>query len=240
MFIVIRKKQLLVSLSLCLAAALLWSSRVIPIPAFSPSITDKPSYTLVLDPGHGGEDGGAVSPDGIAESQINLDISLKIRDLFRLCGQPVVMIREDDRSMDSGEATVHQRKSADLKKRVQIVNETEQALLLSIHQNSLPSSSVTHGAQIFWNRVDDAETLAEIVQQDLNLWINPGNEKHTKEIPTSVYLMKHITAPGILVECGFLSNPEETKQLQTKNYQIKLATAITAGVLQYLAGEEGP
>lgn len=194
---------------------------------------------LVLDAGHGGEDGGAVSPDGVAESQINLEISLKIRDLLRLCGQPVSMIREEDRSMDSGESSIRQRKTSDLKKRVQIVNETNNAVLLSIHQNSLPSSPVTHGAQVFWNAVEGAERIATAVQEDLNILINPGNEKQAKKIPEFVYLMKKITAPGILVECGFLSNQAETLQLQEKNYQTKLAATITAGVLQGLAGEEG-
>lgn len=239
MLIVIRKKYLLFSLWVGLSLLLvlgIWRRSPESISVLSPAIHS--SCTLVLDAGHGGEDGGAVSPDGFEESQINLSVSQKIRDLLRLCGQPVVMIREDDRSLDNGEASMRQRKSADLKKRVQIVNETDHATLLSIHQNSLPSSPVTHGAQVFWNPVEGAEDMATTVQEVLNCYINPGNEKQAKQIPSSVYLMKKITAPGILVECGFLSNRKETLQLQEENYQVKLAATITAGVLQSLAGEE--
>ena len=120
------------------------------------------------------------------------------------------------------------------------MNSTENAVLLSVHQNSLPSSVVTHGAQVFWNRQEGAEELAEIIQDALNGHINAGNEKHPKPIPTTIYLMKNITAPGIIVECGFLSNPEETVRLQQPDYQLKLAAAIAAGYLRCAAGEEVP
>ena len=198
------------------------------------------AWEIVVDPGHGGEDGGAVSPDGVAESHINLAIARSVRDLFHLASQPVRMTREEDCSLGGDGTTVRQRKTADLKKRVALVEETPSALLLSIHQNSLPSSPVTHGAQVFWNPRPGADTLAQEVQEDLNAVINRGNEKHTRQIPSSVYLMDHITAPGILVECGFLSNGEETRLLQEPDYQQKLAVTIAAGVLRWTAGEEGP
>ena len=111
-------------------------------------------------------------------------------------------------------------------------------MLLSIHQNSLPTSPVTHGAQVFWNQQEGGEELARVVQDSLNIAINPGNEKHPKQIPGTIYLMKHVTAPAILVECGFLSNTEETSMLQNASYQMKLAAAITTGYLRCLAGEE--
>ena len=136
--------------------------------------------------------------------------------------------------------TIRQRKVSDLKNRVALVNSTENAVLLSIHQNSLPSSVVTHGAQVFWNRQEGAEELAETVQDALNSSVNIGNEKRPKLIPITIYLMKNIAAPGIIVECGFLSNPEETNRLQQPDYQLKLAAAITAGYLRCAAGEEVP
>ena len=108
----------------------------------------------------------------------------------------------------------------------------ENAVLLSIHQNSLPSSPVTHGAQVFWNRQEGAEELAARIQEALNIGINAGNEKLPRQIPDSIYLMKNITAPGVLVECGFLSNTGETAMLQTPGYQLRLAAAISAGFLQ--------
>ena len=186
------------------------------------------SVIVVLDPGHGGPDGGASSPDGVQESHINLDISFRIRDLLAFCGQESLMTRTEDISIHTPGAD--RWKASDLQNRVLLVNETENAVLLSIHQNSLPSSPVTHGAQVFHNQA--GAPLAAAVQAALNEYINPGNEKQMKSAPTGVYLMKHIKAPGILIECGFLSNAEETLRLQESSYQIKLAAAVTAGVLQ--------
>lgn len=194
--------------------------------------------TVVLDPGHGGEDGGAVSPDGVAESHLNLAVSERVNDLLRFAGQRTRMTRTEDVSIHTEGETVRARKASDIRNRVTLVNETEHPVLLSVHQNSLPSSPVTHGAQVFWNRQEGAENLARIVQDSLNRTINAGNEKHPKQIQDSIYLMKHVTVPAILVECGFLSNAEETGKLQTPSYQTKLAAAITAGYLRSLAGEE--
>ena len=184
--------------------------------------------TVILDPGHGGPDGGASSPDGVQESHINLDIAFRIRDLLAFCGQDSRMTRTEDISIHTPGA--ERWKASDLQNRVLLVNETENAVLLSIHQNSLPSSPVTHGAQVFHNQA--GAPLAAAVQAALNECINPGNEKQMKTAPSGVYLMKHITAPGILVECGFLSNVEETLQLQKPSYQITLAAAVTAGFLR--------
>lgn len=189
--------------------------------------------TVVVDPGHGGEDGGAVSTDGsVTESQINLNVAQRVFDLLVLTGQNTIMTRTEDISIHSISAeTARQKKISDLHNRAALVNGTENAVLLSIHQNSLPSSPVTHGAQVFWNTKPGADELAQSVQDALNLTINSGNEKHTKQIPSTIYLMKNITVPGILVECGFLSNAEETLRLQEPAYQIKLAAAVTAGYL---------
>lgn len=194
--------------------------------------------TVVVDPGHGGEDGGAVSSDGVMESQINLAISLQVNDLLRFSGQKTAMTRTEDVSIHTEGETIRARKASDIRNRVALVNTTENAVLLSIHQNSLPSSTVTHGAQVFWNTAEGADHLAQIVQDSLNTAVNVGNEKHCKQIPGTIYLMKHVTAPAILVECGFLSNAEETLKLQEPSYQRKLALAITSGYLRALAGEE--
>ncbi|WP_293286322.1 N-acetylmuramoyl-L-alanine amidase [Oscillibacter sp.] len=195
----------------------------------------------MVDAGHGGEDGGAMSPDGVEESRLNLEIALRVNDLLRFAGQRTLLTRSEDiTTSDPNLDTIRQRKVSDLKNRVALVNSTENAVLLSIHQNSLPSSVVTHGAQVFWNRQEGAEELAETVQDALNSSVNIGNEKRPKLIPITIYLMKNITAPGIIVECGFLSNPEETNRLQQPDYQLKLAAAITAGYLRCAAGEEVP
>lgn len=232
MVILLRKRDLLFSGLLCCfffgLAAVLWGGAAVP--AFS--VQNDSPVTVVIDPGHGGEDGGAVSPGGVPESQINLAVSLRVHDLLRFAGQRTRLTRSEDITIcDEGLDTMRQRKSSDLKNRVRIVEQTENAILLSIHQNSLPSSPVTHGAQVFWNRREGAEILAEQVQNALNAGINAGNEKHSRQIPDTIYLMKNITAPGVLVECGFLSNGPETERLQDPDYQLRLATAIAAGYL---------
>jgi len=199
---------------------------------------DDVPVTVVLDSGHGGEDGGAVSPDGVEESHINLAIALKVNDLLRFTGQRTLMTRTEDVSIHTEGTSIRARKASDIRNRVALVDSVENAILLSIHQNSLPSSKVTHGAQVFWNTEAGAEELARVVQDSLNTSVNPENPKQAKQIPATIYLMKHVTAPAILVECGFLSNVEETTELQNPSYQLKLATAITTGYLRCLSGDE--
>ena len=235
MFLVIRMRRLLCGGLLCTIAVLcgLLVSRGQGgslLPVFAPE--EKAAVVLVLDAGHGGEDGGAVSTSdpSVSEGGLNLAVALRVEDLMALLGQETVMSRREDVSVHSEDAvTLREKKVSDIHNRAALVNDTADAVLLSIHQNSLPSSPVTHGAQVFWNSGEGAQEWAQSVQDALNAAINPGNEKKTKRIPDSIYLMNHITAPGILVECGFLSNREETVRLQEPAYQLRLATAITAG-----------
>ena len=221
-----------------LAAVLYAGLRPACVPAFAAQGAD--AVTVVIDPGHGGEDGGAVSPDGVMESQINLAVSHRLSDLLRFAGQRTLLIRTEDVSVHTEGDTMRARKVSDIHHRVEIVNATEGAVLLSIHQNSLPSSRVTHGAQVFWNTGECADVLAGVVQDALNTAINTGNEKLPRKIPATIYLMNHVTVPAILVECGFLSNSTETARLQEPSYQLKLAAAIATGYLRCLAGEEVP
>lgn len=232
MVILLRKRDVIFSCLFCCfflgLAAVLWRGNAIP--AFH--VRDEVPVTVVIDPGHGGEDGGAVSPGGVAESQINLAVSTRVSDLLRFAGQRTLLTRTEDVTIcDEGLDTMRQRKTSDLKNRVKLVEETENAVLLSIHQNSLPSSPVTHGAQVFWNQREGAEAMAARIQEALNAAVNAGNDKHPRQIPDSIYVMKNITAPGVLVECGFLSNAPETERLQVPAYQMRLAAAIAAGYL---------
>lgn len=235
MFLVIRVRRLMCGGLLC-AIAVLVGLLVFRgqggafLPVFSPE--RDPAVVLVIDAGHGGEDGGAVSTTApsVSESGLNLAVALRVESLMALLGQETRMTRREDVSVHSEDAAgLREKKVSDIHNRTTLVNETENAVLLSIHQNSLPSSPVTRGAQVFWNSGEGARELAQSVQDTLNLTINPGNEKKTKKIPDPIYLMNHITAPGILVECGFLSNREETARLCRPDYQLRLATAITAG-----------
>lgn len=189
---------------------------------------------VVIDAGHGGEDGGAVAADGTVESEINLAVAHDLNELLRFVGCETKMTRTDDKAIYSeGAETLREKKASDLKNRVRLVNETQGAVLLSIHQNSLPASSRVHGAQAFFAGTEGSGELAESVQAALNTAINAGNEKSKKRMDEGVYLMKHVNCPAVLVECGFLSNAEEAHMLRQESYQRKLAVTIAVG---YLAG----
>ena len=233
--IVLRRRHLcLMRLFFCFVAALaavLWHGSAAYTSAFgAAAIGEGP--TVVVDAGHGGEDGGAVAADGTVESGLNLAIALRVRDLLAFAGVNTVMTRTEDAAIyDDSASTLREKKVSDLKNRAELVNATENAVLLSIHQNSLPSSPVTHGAQAFFNGAEGAAPLATSVQEALNQAVNTEKAKSPAAIGSSVYLMKNITAPGVLVECGFLTNEREAAQLKSEAYQLRLAAAITAGLL---------
>ena len=188
---------------------------------------------IVLDPGHGGEDGGAVSANGVRESGLNLEISLRTRDLLRFLGIPVVMTRETDLSIHSPEAvTVSEKKISDLKNRVALVSGTENPILVSIHQNMFAESKY-YGTQLFYADSDPSRQLAEELQALFAAELDPSNHRRAKPCE-NVYLLSRISCPGVLVECGFLSNPKEEALLQSAEYQKKLAAVLAAGLMDSL------
>lgn len=200
-------------------------------PVFTP--TRIPEATLVIDAGHGGEDGGAVSPSGVVESHINLAVAQRLKRLMDLCGVKAVMLRESDISLhDTDCETLRQKKVSDLHNRVSAIEETPNSILISIHQNTFQSKKY-HGAQVFFGTNEDSLALAQFAQDSLREGLDPANSRVPAQIPSSVYLMKHITCPAILVECGFLSNPTEEGLLQTPSYQTKIAMSLTCAYLNY-------
>lgn len=223
----------LVSLLVVTAASLLASRSVTLLtPVFSRA-AENPLPVVVVDPGHGGEDGGAVSLSGRRESEINLEIGLRVRDLLGFLGLPVVMTRQEDLSIHSPEAAgLQERKVSDLKNRVKLVGDCGDAVLLSIHQN-IYSEGKYRGAQVFYGPSPGSRTLAEGLQGVFTTALDPENRRRAKEIQ-SIYLLNKIRCPGVLIECGFLSNPEEEALLQTGDYQKKLSAAICAGLWQFL------
>lgn len=233
MIVLIRRKTLFLTLLLVLFFGGMWTVlREGSSVAAAASAALRAIPTVVVDAGHGGEDGGAVAGDGTVESGINLAIARRLNDLLRFCGISTRMTRSSDSAVYSeGAGSLHEKKVSDLKNRVALVNQTPEAILVSVHQNCLPSAPSVHGAQVFCNAADGADALAESVQGALNSTVNAGNEKKSKQIASSIYLMKKVTAPAVLVECGFLSNAEETQLLQQSGYQIRLAAAITSGVM---------
>ena len=195
---------------------------------------DQTPCRIVIDPGHGGEDGGATGVAGTRESDLNLAVSLRLQALLRLFGHEPVMVRTTDTAVYSaGAGTISENKVSDIHNRVKLVNDTPGALLVSIHQNFFTQGQYS-GAQVFY--ADDAYSreLAQQLQAQLRASLDPGNRREAKGAAGTVYLMNHIQTPGILVECGFLSNAVEEARLNTPAYQTRLAMTMAAVLLQNL------
>ncbi|MBE6976092.1 MAG: N-acetylmuramoyl-L-alanine amidase [Ruminococcaceae bacterium] len=203
--------------------------------AVTASVQNSPvrrEHRIVIDAGHGGVDGGATSCTGVLESQINLEIALRLRDVMHLLGHDTVMIRTTDISVYTKGETIAAKKVSDLKERVRIVNETPGSILVSIHQNTF-SDSRYGGAQVFYPTTEGSKQLADRMQSALVKSLNPGSRRTAKK-GEGIYLLERISCPGVLVECGFLSNPEEEYLLRSKDYQIKLCAVIAASISEYI------
>lgn len=194
------------------------------------STTQAPAPVVVIDAGHGGEDGGAISVSGIHESGINLEISLRLNDLLRFLGAETRMIRTEDVSVCTEGDTIAAKKVSDIRNRVAFVQNTPNAVLISIHQNHY-SEGQYRGAQVFY--AAGSEDLAESLQAALIAQVDPRNHRACKPAK-DIYLMEHVTCPAALIECGFLSNYAEEQLLCDDTYQKKLAAAIAGSLLAYL------
>lgn len=193
-------------------------------------------HCIILDAGHGGEDGGAVSCTGVYEKKLNLEISLKLQDLFHLLGYNAKMIRSSDCSVHTSGNTIAARKASDLKNRVNFVNQTKNAVLLSIHQNHYPDS-IYNGAQMFYANTPSSENLAKKLQESFVQHLNNGSNRAAKKAE-GIYIMKHVDKPAVLVECGFLSNPTEEAMLCSDTYQKKIGIVIATTVSQFLTEQQ--
>ena len=191
--------------------------------------------TIVVDAGHGGEDGGAVGVNGSVEKDINLAIALALAEKLKASNFPVVLVRDGDYSVgDQTLNTVAERKRSDTKNRVQLVEETGDCLLISIHQNQFSQSQYS-GAQMFYSpNNDESAQLAECIRQSVVNSLQPENTRQNKEAGEEIYLLTHCQVPGVLVECGFLSNPEEAQRLVQQEYQQDMASAIYNGIISFI------
>jgi len=189
--------------------------------------------TVVVDPGHGGVDGGAVSSEGVAEKDINLNISQMLERCLSFCGYNVVMTRESDVSIhDPSCSSIREKKVSDLKNRLKIINGQTEAVFISIHLNSFPDAS-QRGAQFFYADEDNiGYELANAMQRNAAGLIDGSNDRAAKKCGDSIFLMKNSEIPAVLAECGFLSNPQEAQMLCTQEYQSKLAFAVFVSILQ--------
>lgn len=219
----------LLSAFIALAAG---GSRAVTVLSVNAPIIDR--KTVVIDAGHGGVDGGTTSCTGVLESQYNLEIALKLNDLLHLLGIETVMIRDTDCSVYTKGETISQKKISDLKERVRIVNSTENAILVSIHQNHFSQPEYS-GAQVFYAPTEGSSDIAKSLQVALIQAVNPNSHRQTKKAD-GIYLMQHIDCPGVLIECGFLSNPKETYLLGNSSYQQKLCSVIASTLSRELFG----
>lgn len=203
----------------------MWGSRATTAIAQNRPVERK--HTIVIDAGHGGIDGGATSCSGVLESKLNLDIALKLESVMQLLGFDTLMIRNTDTSIYTEGNTIASQKVSDLKERVRIANNTPNALLVSIHQNTFPDGKYS-GAQVFYAG-EESRLLAQTLQSNLNQTLCCGSNRKSKKAQ-GVYLMQNIDCAGVLLECGFLTNPEEEAKLRDSEYQKKLCCVIASTI----------
>lgn len=189
---------------------------------------------VILDPGHGGIDGGAVSADGLVEKEINLAIALQLRELLELSGFTVIMTRETDRSVhDPSANTIRQIKTTDIHNRFRLMQQYPNAIFLSIHQNCFTESK-SNGAQFFYApKSDNGKQLAVCLHRAMKNMLQPENKREIKPCDSNVYLIYHAETTAVLAECGFLSNQEEAEKLSNTDYQKKISFVLFSGLLDY-------
>lgn len=199
----------------------------------------EPARVLIIDAGHGGEDGGATTAEGVPESGINLAIACKLEALAGLFGVETVMTRESqDISYPESAATTAQRKQSDQKARIELINAQENAVLISIHQNYYPDARPS-GCQVFYGKPEGSRELGELAHKNMTEALCPSSRRVAAPISEDIYLMRAAKCTSILVECGFLSNRNEAALLLTDDYQLKISALLLASYLQYEAGQSG-
>ena len=222
----LRRYAVVAVTALCLAAGSYFEApRTVPV-----HLAGNDLPVVLIDPGHGGFDGGAVSPDGVLEKDLNLHLSKKLELVLLERGFQVVMTRREDKALTlNGE----KGKSADLRARVSVAQEYPESVLISIHMNKFEIPKYC-GSQVFYSKTNNSsKLLAQCIQDAIREEAQPENERQIKEAGREIYLLEQVKQPCVLVECGFLSNPEETQLLCDPNYQQQLAEAIASGLQSY-------
>lgn len=226
------------------ACALLFGA-LVPIAAYANSRAMQTASqaqairTVIVDAGHGGMDGGAVAADGTLEKEINLSIAKRLTSILECAGIQTVMTRTGDASIHDPECkTVRAQKISDIHNRLHIMEQTEDSVFVSIHQNHFTQSKY-RGTQVFYSGNDTrSEALAQSVQSAVVSAIQPDNKREIKKSGTEIYLLYHAVRPAVMVECGFLSNPEETELLKSADYQTQMALAVSQGILNFIESTE--
>lgn len=230
MYLILRKKTVFKILIL----AFFFSSVAI-ISSHSGRFFKESGITVIVDAGHGLPDGGAVGTDGTVEQEINLKIALKLRDVLEAKGITVIMTRETENGLSSlKNASIRQMKIDDMRKRLAIMKKSDADLFLSIHINSYKTASAS-GLRVFYSpKFEEIKPLAANIQERM-ADITGAKMSVVGAADTKLYLMKNPPLASILLECGFLSNPEEEEKLRSEDYQARLAWAIADAVEKYYA-----
>ena len=188
----------------------------------------------MVNSGHGGFDGGAEASDGTKEKDINLIIAGRLREFLQFGGFEVIMTRKTDTGTEeNSDDTIGKRKVSDMKNRLEIINSNTDAVFVSVHLNKFTTSSAK-GAQVFYSPNNELSlNLAESLQKSIAVTLQKENTRTVKKADKSIYLLKNATIPAVIVECGFLSNPEELSLLKNPDYQDKMAFSIYCGIMEY-------
>ena len=200
-----------------------------------PTIAEKPQITVIIDAGHGGEDGGTQSSDGTLEKDLNLDIAIRLKQLLQNQGINVILTRETDILLyDRNTDYKGRKKLLDAEARLKIAADNPDAIFVSIHQNAFSSPQYS-GLQV-WYSGNNASSLpiAEAIQSSVKATLQPENNRAVKLSGSNVYIMQHIQNPAVLVECGFLSSPSEAKKLSDPSYRQNLSQVICDAIVGYL------
>lgn len=209
-----------------------------------PSVKDIPhvnagvedSYpVIIIDAGHGGEDGGAIGNNGVIEKDLNLSIARDLRDMLISCGYTVIMTRDGDKMLYDPNSDYKGRKKAlDLAERVKIANSYENSIFISIHMNSFPQEQYS-GLQVYYSKNSPlSKDLADNIQTLIRDSLQPNNDRKTKQAGSNIFVLDRISDPAVLIECGFLSNPNECAELSKKEYRQELALGIFSAITKYL------
>lgn len=184
---------------------------------------------ILIDPGHGGEDGGTSGADGTLEKEINLAVALPLRDVLRVLGYAVDMVRETDTAVyDPQTVPQYGKKVSDMRQRLVLYESAER--IVSIHQNHFGQTKYS-GTQVFYSQnAPESKALAEHIQTAVHTYLQPENKREIKAAGESIYLLHNTTRPAVLVECGFLSNEAEREQLKTEGYRQKLALIVASAL----------
>lgn len=227
--------------SLCLGALAFFLGSFYPINPSAPTEADAtlPKYTtVIIDAGHGGEDGGASSAAGLVEKDVNLDIAQKLADMLRASGINVVMTRNEDKLLYDRNVDFHGRKKKlDMAARLNVMQKTENAVFVSIHMNSY-TSPVYSGLQVWYSQnSSDSEVLASIIQSNNQAYLQPDNTRKTKGATSAIFLLNEATCPAVLVECGFLSNANEAAKFEDEKHRQRVALLLCSSILDFLYSE---